>query len=100
MEGYQEGDSPEREDMEQEEEEEEEDPIMEKISRIIQICEEKKALFGDSEFPATDASLYKDPTTLPDYAQENPNVEWKRPSEISPDKQVMINNGISPGDVK
>ncbi len=49
-------------------EEEEEDPIQEKIAKIIQICKENDALFGDSEFPANDQSLYKDPTNLPEYA--------------------------------
>jgi hypothetical protein len=34
--------------------EEDEDPIQEKIAKIIQICKENDALFGDSEFPATD----------------------------------------------
>jgi len=46
---------------------EDEDPIQEKIAKIIQICKENDALFGDSEFPATDQSLYKDPTNIPDY---------------------------------
>lgn len=39
----------------------EEDPINDKISKIIQICKENDALFGDSEFPASEISLYKDP---------------------------------------
>lgn len=47
--------------------EEDEDPIQEKIAKIIQVCKENDALFGDSEFPATDQSLYKDPTNIPDY---------------------------------
>lgn len=59
--------------------EEDEDPIQEKIAKIIQICKENDALFGDSEFPATDQSLYKDPTNIPDYDQNMPLVEWRRP---------------------
>ena len=51
------------EDMEQEE-----DPIQEKISKIIQICKDNDALFGDTEFPANDSSLYKDPTNPPEYS--------------------------------
>lgn len=47
--------------------EEDEDPIQEKIAKIIEICKENDALFGDSEFPASDQSLYKDPTQIPDY---------------------------------
>ena len=68
----------------------EEDPIQEKIQKIIQICKEKDALFGDSEFPTSDQSLYKDITNPPEYSQETPDVEWKRPHEIAPDEAVMI----------
>ena len=46
----------------------EEDPIQEKIAKIIQICKENDALFGDSEFPAADQSLYKDITNPPEYS--------------------------------
>jgi hypothetical protein len=68
----------------------EEDPIQEKIAKIIQICKENDALFGDSEFPASDQSLYKDVNQLPDYAQDIPEVEWKRPHEIAPDEAELI----------
>ena len=30
------------------------DPIQEKIQKIIQVCKDNDALFGDSEFPAND----------------------------------------------
>ena len=46
----------------------EEDPIQDKIAKIIQICKENDALFGDSEFPASDQSLYKDITNPPEYS--------------------------------
>ena len=36
----------------------EEDPIQDKIQKIIAICSDNDALFGDSEFPANDSSLY------------------------------------------
>jgi len=36
-------------------------------------------LFGDSEFPANDTSLYNDPVQPPEYAMDMPMVEWKRP---------------------
>ncbi len=78
----------------------EEDPIQEKIAKIIQICKENDALFGDSEFPASDQSLYKDVNQLPEYAQDSPEVEWKRPHEIAPDEAELIKNGMNPGDVK
>ena len=86
--------------MHQQHREEEEDPIQEKIAKIIQICKENDALFGDSEFPATDQSLYKDPTQIPDYDQNMPLVEWRRPQEIAPDEPSMIKDGVAPGDVK
>lgn len=57
-------------------------------------------MFGDSEFPANDQSLYKDPTNPPDYANDMPLVEWRRPHEIAPDEALMIKNGVAPGDVK
>lgn len=46
----------------------EEDPIQDKIQKIIQICSDNDALFGDSEFPANDSSLYVDPSSPPEYA--------------------------------
>jgi hypothetical protein len=78
----------------------EEDPIQEKIQKIIQVCKETDALFGDSEFPTSDQSLYKDITNPPEYSQETPDVEWKRPHEIAPDEAVMIKDSMAPGDVK
>lgn len=56
-------------------------------------------MFGDSEFPANDSSLYKDPTNPPDYAHDVPIVEWKRPQDIS-EEPVMLKDGVAPGDVK
>ena len=53
--------------------------------KIIQICEENDALFGDPEFPASDQSLYNDPMNPPEYAVDLGPVEWKRPQEICPD---------------
>ncbi len=57
-------------------------------------------MFGDSEFPANDSSLYKDPTNPPEYAQDMPMVEWRRPEEIAPEEAAMIKDGTSPGDIK
>jgi len=38
---------------------------------------------------------------LPDYAQEQGEVEWKRPEEISPNETPeMKKEGVAPGDVK
>ena len=78
----------------------EEDPIQEKIAKIIQVCKEADALFGDSEFPASEQSLYKDTTNPPDYSLDMPDIEWKRPHEIAPEEAVMIKDGTTPGDVK
>jgi hypothetical protein len=78
----------------------EEDPIQDKIAKIIQICKENDALFGDSEFPTNEQSLYKDLAAPPEYAADTPEVEWKRPHEIAPDDAVLIKDGLSPGDVK
>ena len=58
-------------------------------------------MFGDSEFPANDSSLYNDPASPPEYAQDMPVVEWKRPQEISPDNDPkMQTDAESPGDIK
>ena len=38
----------------EQQQQQEEDPIQEKIAKIIQICKENDALFGDSEYPAND----------------------------------------------
>ena len=56
-------------------------------------------MYGDAEYPCNDTSLYKDPTNPPDYAQDMPMLEWRRPHEIVEDP-VMIKDGFNPGDVK
>jgi len=40
---------------------------------------EENLMWEDPEFPADDASLYIDPIKLPEYAQDTPTVEWRRP---------------------
>lgn len=88
----------------QQQEQPEEDDIQDKIQKIIHICTENQALFGDSEFPANDQSLYNDPANLPEYAMDMPSVEWKRPQEICQIAQlgepVMFKDQMSPGDIK
>ena len=90
--------------VEEEEEEEEEDPLQKKINAIIELCEQTNGMYGDSEFPPNDASLYKNPAEPPDYAESTPVVEWMRPQEAlkngDDDKLDMIKDGIKPGDVK
>ena len=81
----------------QQEQQPEEDPIQDKIQKIIQICAENDALFGDSEFPATDISLYKDPANPPEYAADMPAVEWKRPQEICVDHDPKMIKDPSDG---
>ena len=78
----------------------EKDPIQDQIQKIIQICADNDALFGDSEFPANDQSLYNDPSNPPEYAMDMPTVEWKRPQEIAPEEPLMSRDEMSPGDIK
>ena len=80
----------------------EEDPIQDKIQKIIEICTKENAFFGDPEFPAENVSLYNDPENPPEYANDMPPVEWKRPHEICPENTdpVMFADGASPGDIK
>jgi hypothetical protein len=79
----------------------EKDPIQDQIQKIIQICADNDALFGDSEFPANDSSLYNDPMNPPEYAVDMPMVEWKRPQEIAPDGEPkMYRDAMTPGDIK
>lgn len=88
----------------EEEEEEEEDPIQKKIRAIIELCEQTNGMYGDSDFPPNDASLYKNPAEPPDYAASTPVVEWMRPEEAlkneDPSKIAMIIDGATPGDVE
>lgn len=80
----------------------EEERIQDKIQKIIQICVENQALFGDSEFPANETSLYIDPVNPPEYALDMPVVEWKRPEEICQTgaEPVMFKDQMNPGDIK
>lgn len=82
----------------------EEDPIQKKIRAIIELCEQTNGMYGDSDFPPNDASLYINPAEPPDYAEQTPVVEWMRPEEAlksgDSDKVAMIKNGMKPGDVK
>jgi Calpain family cysteine protease len=61
-------------------------------------------MYGDSDFPPNDASLYFNPAEPPDYAEGTPVVEWMRPEEAlksgDSDKVAMVKNGMKPGDVK
>ena len=86
----------------QQEQAPEEDPIQDKIQKIKQICVDNDALFGDSEFPANDTSLYNDPVQPPEYAMDMPMVEWKRPQEIVPPDTTptMYRDRLNPGDIK
>mmetsp|Transcript_34161 Transcript_34161/g.46031 ORF Transcript_34161/g.46031 Transcript_34161/m.46031 type:complete len:105 (-) Transcript_34161:2304-2618(-) len=57
--------------------------------------------YTDPEFPANDSSLYLTPLDPPDYAQDMPIVEWRRPQEIyTQDEPLMLKDGASAGDIK
>jgi hypothetical protein len=62
-------------------------------------------MWEDTEFPADDTSLYIDPVKLPDYAQDAPPVEWRRPQEIwhnaeKEERAVIWRDENKPGEVK
>ena len=63
--------------------------------------ESGEQFWQDPEFQPDDSSLYIDPLQPPEYSQEEPIVEWKRPHEIyQQDEPKMIVDGIEPSDVK
>jgi len=88
----------------EEEEEEEEDLMQSKIRAIIELCHQNEGKYGDTDFSPNDASLYKNPAEPPDYAENTPVVEWKRPEEAlksgNEDEIKMISQGMTSGDVK
>lgn len=53
--------------------------MLEEIHRIERQVAETKMLWSDPEFEADDKSLYIDPLNPPEYAQDIPVVEWRRP---------------------
>jgi calpain len=66
---------------------------------------EENLMWEDPEFPADDASLYIDPVKLPEYAQDTPTVEWRRPQEIwhnaeKEERAVMWRDENKLGEVK
>lgn len=77
--------------------------IMEEVHRIISQVQQSGpgAKWCDPEFDADDKSLYIDPLNPPDYAQDIPVVEWRRPEEIfTSDTPCMMKSFEYPGDVK
>lgn len=85
-----------------EEEEEDYDPIQKKIQAIIDLCESNSGMYGDTDFPINDSSLYKNPLEPPDYADQCPMVQWMRPQEAVKEEEhvALIKGGATPGDVK
>ena len=67
------------------------------------MCKENDALFGDSEFPASDSSLFKDSSSPPDYSV-GVEMQWLRPADICDaaggGEPMMIKDGFNPGDIK
>jgi hypothetical protein len=52
------------------------------IDGIKQKFAETGQMYEDPDFPASDVSLYKDSTNLPEYTKDCPIVDWKRPQEL------------------
>ena len=75
--------------------------ILEEIHRITRQVEETGQMWCDIDFDADDKSLYIDPLNPPEYAQDIPVVEWRRPHEIfSGEDPCMMKDFNVPGDVK
>ena len=90
------------EDYEEEKQFTPEDQIKMMMVQIEEMVRDSDQLWTDPEFPANDNSLYMNPLQPPDYADDTPNVEWKRPHEIytGEGKPMMMKEGLTPGDVK
>jgi len=75
--------------------------ILEEIHRIERQVQETNQKWCDVDFDADDKSLYIDPLNPPEYAQDIPVVEWRRPHEIytNDDPHLMKDYNV-PGDVK
>jgi len=75
--------------------------ILEEIHRIERQCQETKLAWCDAEFEANDKSLYIDALNPPEYAQDIPVVEWRRPHEIfTSDEPFLMKDYSIPGDIK
>jgi hypothetical protein len=75
--------------------------ILEEIHRIERQCKESGLAWVDPEFDADDKALYIDPLNPPEYANDIPVVEWRRPHEIfTSDEPFMMKDYSNPGDVK
>lgn len=75
--------------------------ILEMINNIEQKCSETKLMYCDPEFEADDKALYLDALNPPEYAQDIPVVEWRRPHEIFTNEDPYLMRDYSvPGDVK
>jgi hypothetical protein len=75
--------------------------IFEQINMIERQCQETKMAYCDPEFDADDKALYIDSLNPPEYAQDIPVVEWRRPHEIyTNDDPCLMRDPSIPGDVK
>lgn len=76
--------------------------MLEEIHRIERQVAETQMKWCDPDFGADDKSLYLDPMDPPEYANDIPQVDWKRPEEIytSTDEVYMMKDPQMPGEVK
>ena len=71
------------------------------INAIERQCAETKLPYCDAQFEADDKALYMDALNPPEYAQDIPVVEWRRPHEIyTNDEPFLMKDYSVPGDVK
>ena len=73
------------------------------VQDVVASVQQSGNPYCDPEFPTDESSLYIDPIKPPEYAQETPMVEWKRPEEIwhgTEEKPLLMKDRMVPGDVK
>ena len=70
------------------------------INRIIKQVKATGQLWEDEDFLPDDSALYNDPLNPPEYHQEDPAYEWKRPNQITSEEPRMLIDENEPAHVK